>query len=76
MRTEYKERKINYKNTRLVSGLFNLDLKKIDFILDYLNPLDFSVNIIKDKDANVKVKSVEIKNNKIVANGVIVIPKD
>lgn len=71
-----KDGKINYKNTKLVSGLFNLDLKKIDFILDYLNPLDFSVNIIKDKDANVKVKSIEIKNNKIIANGVIVIPKD
>lgn len=71
-----KDGKINYKNTRIVSGLFNLDLKKIDFVLDYLNPLDFSVNIIKDKEADVKVKNVEIKNNTIVTNGIIIVPKD
>lgn len=71
-----RDGKINYENTRLVSGIFNLDLKKTDFILDYLNPLDFSVNILKDKKANVKVKNVEIINNKIITSGIIVVPKD
>ena len=51
-------------------------MKKIDFILNYLNPLDFSVNILDNKDAKVSVENVDIRNNAIVADGVVVIPKD
>ncbi len=68
--------KIDYNNTKIVSGHFSMDLKKIDFIMNYLNPLDFSVNILKNKDAKVTVKDVDIQNNMIVSNGIIVIPKD
>lgn len=68
--------KIDFNNTKLVSDLFNADLHKLDFILNYLNPLDFSVNILDNKDAKVSVKNVSIKNNTIVTDGVVVIPKD
>lgn len=68
--------KIDFSNTQLVSDLFNADLHKLDFILNYLNPLDFSVNILDNKDAKVSVKNVAIKNNTIITDGVIVIPKD
>lgn len=71
-----KNGEIIYTNTKLVSGFISLDTKKLDFILDYLNPLDFSVNIIDNKEANIKVKTVKIKDNKIFADGVVVIPKD
>lgn len=71
-----KNGKIKYYNTKLISGMFNLDLKKLDFILNYLNPLDFSVNIIENKDAKIKVKNIKIQNNTILTNGIIVIPKD
>lgn len=67
---------IDFVNTKLVSNSFSLDLKKVDFILNYLNPLDFSVNILDNKDAKVSVENVDIKNNYIVADGVFVIPKD
>ena len=71
-----KNGKISYNNTRIVSGFMKLDFKKLNFILDYLNPLDFSVNIIKDKDANVKVKNVKLQRNVVLIDGVVVIPKD
>lgn len=71
-----KNGKIDFQNTRLVSNSFKLDLKKLDFLLDYLNPLDFSVNIFDNKDAKVYIKNIAIKNNIIHADGVIIIPKD
>ena len=71
-----KNGKIDFNNTKLVSGHMNMDLKKIDFILNYLNPLDFSVHILDNKDAKVNVQNIEIKNNTIETSGVVVIPKD
>lgn len=71
-----KNGKIDFNNTKLVSGHMNMDLKKIDFILNYLNPLDFSVHILDNKDATVNVQNIEIKNNTIETSGVVVIPKD
>ena len=71
-----KDGKIVYTNTKMVSGIINLDIKKVDFILNYLNPLDFSVNLIDDKEANIKVKNVKIKNDTIFTDGVVIIPKD
>jgi len=71
-----KDGKIVYTNTKMVSGFINLDIKKIDFILNYLNPLDFSINLIDNKEANVKVKTVKIQNDTIFTDGVVIIPKD
>lgn len=71
-----KKGKIDFKNTHIVSKAFHLDLKKTDFILNYLNPLDFSVNILENKDAKVSVNNVKIKNDRVVTDGVVVIPKD
>jgi hypothetical protein len=44
--------------------------------MNYLNPLDFSVNIFDNKDAKVFVKNVDIKDGMVYANGIIVVPKD
>lgn len=71
-----KNGKIDFENTRLSSNSFNLDLKKIDFLMDYLNPLDFSVNIFDNKQAKVYINNIAIKNNVIVTDGIAVIPKD
>lgn len=71
-----KNGNIDFHNTKLVSGPFKLDLKKVDFIMNYLNPLDFSVNIVANKKAEIKVKNVEIKDNQILTDGIIIIPKD
>lgn len=71
-----KNGKINLTNTKLVSGHMALDLKKIDFIMNYLNPLDFSVRILDKVNANVNVKNISIKNNVVYADGIMVLPKD
>lgn len=71
-----KNGKINLSNTRLVSGNLELDLKKADFIMNYLNPLDFSVRILDKVNANVNVKNIAVKNNMIHADGIMVLPKD
>lgn len=71
-----KDGKIDYQNTRLASGHFNMDLRRINFIMNCLNPLNFSVNILKNKDAKVTVKNVSIENGVILTDGIIVIPKD
>lgn len=71
-----KNGKIDFYKTKIVSGHFNIDIKIVDFLLNHLNPLDFSVNILDKKDANIKVKNVEFKNGIVYADGVIVIPKD
>ena len=67
---------IDFTNTKLVNSKFSLDLKKIDGIINYLNPLDFSLNILENKDAILTVQNVKVKDDKILANGLIVIPKD
>ena len=68
--------KINFENTRLSSNSFKFDLKKINFLMNYLNPLDFSVNIFNNKNAKVYIDNISIKNNEIIADGVVIIPKD
>ena len=71
-----KNGKIDYSKTRLASGHFSMDLRRIDFIMNALNPLNFSVNILKNKNAKVTVKNVSMANGLIFADGIMVIPKD
>ena len=71
-----KDGQINFENTRLTSNSFNFDLKKVNSIMQYLNPLDFSVNILDNKNARIFIRNVAIKNNVINAEGVVIIPKD
>ena len=68
--------KISLKNTRLTSNSKLIDLNKVDSIMQRINPLDFSVNVFNNKSAKIYVKNVAIKNNIIVSDGVIIIPKD
>lgn len=71
-----KKGKAYFSNVRLVSKPLKMDLQKLDFIMNYLNPLDFTVNILDNKDAKVSIENIAVKNNQIVTNGVVVIPKD
>ena len=67
---------IDFAETRLVNKKISIDIKKIDKIVNYLNPLDFSLNILENKDAVLTVQNVKVKDNKILADGLLVIPKD
>lgn len=78
MTTDLKVRKgeVDFSNTKLVNENLVLDLKKLDKVINFLNPLDFSLNILENKDAQLTVQNAQIKDNKIHADGFIVIPKD
>lgn len=71
-----KNGKIDFKNTRLASNSLKFDLQKVDTIMNYLNPLDFSANIFDNKSAKVYIKNIAIKNNLINVDGIVVVPKD
>lgn len=67
---------IDLTNTKLVNNNMFIDLKQLDYVINYINPLDFSLNILENKHANLTVQNIKIQNNKIYAGGIIVVPKD
>lgn len=76
--TDFKvqDGEIDFTNTKLISSKATLDLKFIDRVVNYLNPLEFSLEVLENKNADLSVKEVKIIDNKIHAKGIIVIPKD
>ena len=67
---------IDFTNTHLSSGGVKLDLSKIDYIINYINPLDFSVKILDNKNAKVSIKNASISENIVSVDAVAVIPKN
>jgi hypothetical protein len=68
--------KVKFDDTKLANSKFTLDLSNVAYALNYLNPLDYSLKIVDNKDASLKVKTVSIIENKIVVDGIVVVPKD
>ena len=66
---------IDFENTKIVSDAFRLDLRKIDKLINYLNPLDYSLEVLENNNAKMNVKNIRIRDNKIYANGFVVIPR-
>lgn len=71
-----KNSKIELKDTRLVSGNLKLDVKKIDFLSSFLNPLEYSVKFLDKQNAKISVKSLEVLENVVYVNGIAILPKD
>jgi hypothetical protein len=67
---------IKYNNTRVVSGTFSLDLSIANYIINYLNPLSFSIKVFGEKESDLYIDNFSIKDNMIVANGIITVKKD
>ncbi len=67
---------IDLTNTKLVNNNMLIDLKQLDKVINYINPLDFSLNILENKHADLTVQNIKIQDNKIYANGLIVVPKE
>lgn len=53
-----------------------IDLSKITYLLNALNPLTFSTDILNNKDSKMKIQTVNIKGDKIFINGNVFIPKN
>lgn len=60
----------------LITEYFKVDVNKLAKLINYLNPLDFSLKLMKNKDATVQVKEVTIKDSKINVSGLVTVDKD
>lgn len=71
-----KNGQIAFANAELLNNHTSLDLSKVTRLLNYVNPLDFSLKILENKDANIKVNNVDIQDGKILIDGRMTILKD
>ncbi len=68
--------KIILAETEVMNEKLKVDLSKMTYLLNNLNPLNFSLKILENKDANLQVQEAVIKDNKINVNGIITVDKD
>lgn len=53
-----------------------IDLSKLTYLLNVLNPLTFSTDILNNKDAKMSVRDVNIIGDRIIVKGNVFIPKN
>lgn len=53
-----------------------IDLSKITYLLDIINPLTFSTDILNNKKSKMSIKKVDIIGDRIFINGMVFIPKN
>lgn len=53
-----------------------IDLSKATYLLNAINPLTFSVDILNNKESKMSIQTVDIVGDKIVVKGTIFIPKN
>lgn len=53
-----------------------IDLSKAAYLLNAINPLTFSVDILNNKESKMSIQTVDIIGDKIVVKGTIFIPKN
>lgn len=68
--------KIYLSHTKVINDYFQVDLSKVTYMINYLNPLSFSLAILENKDATLTVKDAVIKDNRIDIDGTIIVLKD
>lgn len=68
--------KLYLSHTKILNEYFKADLSKISYLVNYLNPLNFTLGILENKDATLTVREAAIKNNKIDIDGTIIVLKD
>lgn len=59
-----------------VNAFTVIDLSKITYLMNALNPLTFSTEILNNKDSKMSIKTVDIIGDKITVKGNIFIPKN
>lgn len=67
---------IQFADAEFLNKDFILKADKLSKILNYINPLDFSVKILENKDAKLNIKNVSVADNKISVDGTLVLMKD
>lgn len=68
--------KIKLDNPELINDYIRVDMSKMVSALNYLNPLEYSLDVLENKNAVLKVQDVKIVDNRINISGIINVPKD
>ncbi|PWL80710.1 hypothetical protein DBY21_00780 [Candidatus Gastranaerophilales bacterium] len=68
--------KVKLDNPELINDFIRVDMTRMVSALNYLNPLEYSLDVMENKNAVLKVQEVKIVNNKINISGIINVPKD
>ena len=68
--------KIKLDNPELINDFIRVDMAKMVSALNYLNPLEYSLDVMENKNAVLNVQEVNIADNKINISGIINVPKD
>ncbi len=67
---------INFCDIDFGNPMLNLSMKSVIPMLNKLNPLVYQVKTGKNQNSIVNVKNVKIVNNEILADGIIVLPRN
>ena len=67
---------IKFANAQVLNKNFVFNVDKLAKVLNYINPLDFSVKILENKDARLNIKNVSIVDNKIKVDGTMILVKE
>lgn len=78
MRSGLKVEEGNIVLTKIdfVNPFTAIDLSKASYLLNAINPLTFSVDILNNKNSKMIVQTVDIIGDKIIVKGIIFIPKN
>ena len=68
--------KIKLANTTMQNNSVSLDVDKFSKLMNYINPLDFSVKILENKDAKFNIENIKIADKKITIDGKMIVQKD
>ena len=63
--------KIKAKNVKIDTSYGNLGLNKVANLINYLNPLEFTIDLLDDNKYNGNIENVNIVDNKIKVDGKI-----
>ncbi len=67
---------IIFDEASLNTEYFKVDIDKLSSLLNYLNPLEFSMKIMKNDYANLHIKEINITDEKINVSGIITVDKN
>ncbi len=67
---------IAFQNTKIASKNFRIDISQLARVLNYLNPLEFSLNILENNNTTMNVRNISLVNNAINVHGTLVVDKN
>ncbi len=68
--------KVKLDNPELLNPYAKVDLNKLTKVFNYLNPFEYTLKVMENKNADLSVRNVQIVNDKINITGIINVPKD